>query len=231
MLPFIAARLWRGFTSVLRTLVLLFAIYLVFVLIGLAPVNNEFTPAGADGVEIFVMSNPVHADIVMPIQTEVINWREHFPDDCFRGNTKAATHVAVGWGDRGFFLETPTWADMKLSTAANAVFVPSETCLHVAMYKSVKTGPNMRAVRISTKQYRQLVNFVAGRFRKRDGESGFQQIKGAAYGRHDAFFEAVGQYHGFYTCNSWVGSALQAAGVRVGWMTPLPKTVFLYLPE
>jgi hypothetical protein len=32
------------------------------------------------------------------------------------------------------------------------------------------------------------------------------------------------------TCNCWVGEAMRSAGIRTAWFTPLPKTVFLYLP-
>ena len=38
-------------------------------------------------------------------------------------------YVAIGWGDRGFYVDTPTWADLKLSTLCNALFVPSESVL------------------------------------------------------------------------------------------------------
>ena len=203
-------------------------LYAAIVLIGLVPVNNDFVPT-ADGIEIFVSSNPVHADVVFPVTTDIINWRDYFPEECFVGNTSAATHVAVGWGDRGFFLETPTWADLKVSTAAHALLWPSDTCLHVTMKANVTTGPNTRSVRISPEQYLRMAEFVKAQFRTDTDRP--QQIAAAAYGRSDAFFEARGTYHCCNTCNSWVGNALSAAGIRVGWMTPLPKTVFLYLPE
>ena len=103
--------------------------YLLVVLVGLIPVNNEFDPSQGK-IRIRVVSSPVHADFMLPISNQVIDWRTVFPADCFPSDTSKATHLAVGWGDRGFFLETPTWADIKVSTTAKAMLWPSESCMH-----------------------------------------------------------------------------------------------------
>ena len=203
--------------------------FAIIILIGLIPMNNGFQES-PDGIEVFVTSNPVHAEIVMPIESNVINWRDQFPRSWFPEETRQATHVAIGWGDRGFFLRTPTWAELRLSVAANALFLPSETCLHVTMKSSVIPGANTRAVRISEQQYTLLVEYINDTFR-RDATGKILHVTGEHYSWNDAFFEAHGTYHFLNTCNSWVGRALQKASVRVGWMTPLPKTVFWYLPN
>ncbi len=204
-------------------------LYLAIVLVGLLPVNNDFVPA-QDGIEIFLVSNPVHADIVLPIDTDTIDWREHFPDECFTGDVSGATHVAIGWGDRGFFIETPTWADLRVSTAAKALFWPSTTCFHVSMIRAEYLGDDARSVKISVEQYEQLVEYVNSGFQS-DADGGKMQLENVSYAWNDAFFEAHGTYHCLKTCNSWVGGAMKAGGIKTGWLTPLPKTVFLYLPE
>ena len=199
------------------------------VVIGLIPVNNDFEPS-SDGIEIFIISNPVHADLVMPLHTEITDWSVHFPADCFSGNTFGATHVAIGWGDRGFYIETPTWADLRVSTTVKALFWPSKTCMHVTLTSTDYLGEDSRSVFISREQYGQLVDFVNSSFRINEHGDKIQ-ISDEAYGYNGAFFEALGTYHCVNTCNYWVGMAMQAAGIRTGWLTPLPKTVFLYLPE
>jgi len=200
---------------------------MAIVVIGLIPVNNDFEPAVA-GVEIFVTSNSVHAEIVVPVNHSVMNWREFFPDDDFSGDTSQATHAAIGWGDRSFFLETPTWSDLKFSTAFNAAFRPSETSVHVTMKDHVQTGPSTRSVRISEEQYANLVKNLQQSLGRHHGAP---VRLDASYGQRDMFYEATGSYHALNTCNSWCGRMLQSAGIRVGWSTPLPKTVFLYLPK
>ncbi len=203
-------------------------VYLLIALIGLIPVNNKFTPS-PDGVEIFLTSSAIHSDIIVPIVTETIDWREHLPASCFSGDTRGATHAAIGWGDKGFYIGTPTWGDLKASTVINALLLPSDSCMHVTMMHVAQLGSEARPLRISVKQYEQLAAHIQSSFLL--NASGKKiLIEGAAYGSDDAFFEAHGSYHCFNTCNCWTGAAMRSAGIRTGWFTPLPKTMFLYLP-
>jgi uncharacterized protein (TIGR02117 family) len=208
---------------------LLIVLYLLAVLAGLIPVNNGFeqTP---DGVEIFVTSTAIHGDVVVPIRNEVVDWGEHLPARCFSGDVRKATHVAFGWGDKGFYINTPTWDDLKASTVLRALFWPDDSCMHVVMKERDDISSGGKAVRISAEQYQRLVEFIRDSFRT-DADGRFQLIEGAAYHSSDAFFEAHGSYHCLNTCNCWVGRALRTAGLRCGWFTPLPKTTFLYLPD
>ena len=217
---------------ILRTLGAVLAViltYMVIVLIGLIPVNNSFQPTPG-GVEIFIISSNVHADFVLPMTNETANWREFFGDARFNRDVTSATHVAIGWGDKGFFLDTPTWADLKVSTALKALFWPTDSCLHVAFDAAPTPSADVHSVTISTEQYARLVEYIQAKF-KLDQDRHATQIAGAAYATNDAFFEAVGGYHCLNTCNSWIGRGMQQAGIRTAWLTPLPRTVFLYLPS
>lgn len=201
------------------------AAYAIVILVGLIPVNNNFVPA-ENGIEIFVVSNDVHADIIVPIETEVIDWSEEFGVATFTGDVSARTHVAIGWGDQGFFIGTPTWNDFKVSVAVNALLLPSETCLHVS-YTEPEFHQGVASVKVSSEQYEELVGFIKKAFvRTSTGQP--IPIPNSAYGSTDAFFEAKGRYHLFNTCNSWVGRGLKKAGVRVPWQSSLPKTPMLY---
>lgn len=222
-------RCWRVLRFILRILLFALFFYVAIVLIGLIPVNNGFVPT-EDGIEVFLVSTPVHADIVLPIETDTIDWREHFPAEYFSGDVSGATHVAIGWGDRAFFVETPTWADMRVSTAAKALFWSSATCLHVSMKRAEYLGDDARSLKISVDQYRQLVEYVNAGFQS-DANGRKMRLDNVAYASNDAFFEAHGRYHCLNTCNCWVGGAMKAGGVKTGWLTPLPKTIFLYLPD
>jgi len=223
----------RWFSSALLIAVVLVGV--VF-LIGLVPINNDFEQPeeglekGSDGsIELFIVSTAVHADIIMPRANSIVDWDQEFASAQIAGNVDSATHVAVGWGDKGFFLETPTWKDLKASTAFNALFRPSASCVHMA-YTRPDLYADTASVRVSVEQYRDLVNFVKNSL-IRDDDGQFVPIVGFGYGTTDAFFNAKGSYHLFNTCNSWVGRGLGAAGVRVPWLTPLPKTPMLYLDD
>jgi len=205
----------------------LFALYMPILLLGLIPVNNDFTQSKADdAVEIYLVSNAVHSDILVPVADPTMDWRELFPASDFPGPTGDAPHVAIGWGDKGFYLHTPTWAELKLSTALNALFVPSDCCVHV-QFTYASYYPKRKAVKISRDQYRQLVQYILGSLTDRDEPA---KIGGYHYGRTDAFYEAKGNYHALNTCNSWVGRGLKQIGVRTPWLAPLPGTPAMYLP-
>lgn len=202
--------------------------YAALIVIGLFPVNNHFTPS-PEGVEIFVVSTEVHADLIVPISHELVDWSEEFDPAWFQGDISRYSHVAIGWGDRGFFLNTRTWADLKLSTMINALFWPSRTCLHVD-FTQPEYYTNAVSVKLSRNQYRELTQFIKSTF-QRDQEGRIIPIPGYSYSQTDTFFEAHGSYHLFNTCNSWVGLALRKAGVRTPWQSTLPHTPTLYLPE
>ena len=204
-------------------------LYFLVVVVGLIPVNNEFAPT-PDGIEIFLVSSAIHADIVLPLKTDTINWRADFSAECFSGDTSEATHVAVGWGDKEFFVATRRWSDLRASIVAKALFFPSETCLHVTLTRADTLPDDARTVTISTQQYTDLVQFINSTF-QHDENGAKIQVPNTSYTPNDAFFEAQGSYHCLNTCNVWVGRVAQSAGIRAGWLTPMPKTVFLYVPD
>jgi uncharacterized protein (TIGR02117 family) len=221
-------RIARGSLRCCQFFLLSLLLYFLAVLVGLIPVNNDFEPTQG-GVEIMVTSTAIHADLVLPIRNETMDWSQHLLPSDFTGDVKGATHVAFGWGNKEFYVDTPTWGDVTAGVLFRALCWPSATCMHVSMLdvKDIPTGA--RKTTISREQYRRLVEHVLGNFRK-GADGRFLRIEGGAYDTNDAFYHADGSYHAFNTCNCWVGRGLKVAGVRTGWFTPLPKTVFLYMP-
>jgi len=57
----------------------------------------------------------------IPTQNEFIDWTTKVSPDDTKGKKKG-DWLAFGWGDKGFYLNTPTWADLKFSTAVKAAF-------------------------------------------------------------------------------------------------------------
>ena len=86
----------------------LFLFYCSFLVAGYIPVNRDFvSPAGDDSVRIFIRSNEIHTDLVLPTCDEAtqIDWRELFPPSHFRSDVTRARYVAIGWGNRAFFVD------------------------------------------------------------------------------------------------------------------------------
>ena len=193
-------------------------------LLGLVPANPGWREA-EQGITIYVRTNGVHTWIVMPKVTPVIDWRplapgEHLAD----GRWGAGDHIAVGYGNRDFYLNTPTWADLKLSTAFYAFFGGGPTLLHVEHDHQPQADEWQRPIVLRPEEYRRLVGFIAGRFKRDDAGRSIPLI-GRGYGRSDMFYEANGGYSFILTCNEWTGRALRAAGVTTGLWTPLEQSI------
>ena len=180
--------------------------------------------AGADAVTLFVESSAVHTAIIVPKQAAGVDWRDWAPGQDLRDPRYAGfPFLAIGWGEAGFFRETPHWRDVKPGTILHAALGSDRTLIHVDHLPLPRAnGGDIRMIRLSPQAYRKLVAFIQASWRR-----GGRHDPG--YDVYDAFYEANGRYSATHTCNSWTGNALAAAGVRMGWWTPFPWTVTWWL--
>ena len=224
--------------KLLRTLLRVLAVIIIFVLTYLLlsfvlsriPANPDFDQA-SKGVTIFIESNGVHTDIVVPAKHRLIDWTRLLPYDHFEQADSSFKYVAFGWGDKGFYLETPTWADLKFSTAFEAVFFLGSTAMHVTYKrKPPEEFALARKIVITEKQYQALIDYITSSF-ETDTTGNFIWIDHQGYNKNDCFYEAHGTYSFVKTCNVWTGKVLKQAGIRVGLWTPFDSSVFNQLPD
>jgi uncharacterized protein (TIGR02117 family) len=209
------------------------AFYGGFLLLGFVPQNLDYArPAEYDAVRIFVRSNEIHTDLVLPVICDdpAIDWRRRFPPRHFQSPVADDRYVAVGWGNRQFYVETPRWADLKVSSAVVALCWPSETVLHVEYLPDAAGGETFRELWISRQQYRDLATFVESSIGATDAQGAAEPATTVTYHSRDRFYLASGRYHAFNTCNQWTGRGLAAAGAPVGIWTPLQPHVLWRLP-
>lgn len=186
--------------------------------LGAIPVNADFTPS-AEGIELCVRSNGIHTDYVVPAQTRVVDWHGQHPPAHFPRLTRMPAYIAYGWGDRGFYLETPNWSDLKLGTALVAVSGLGEGALHVEYLDHPRGGERVACTRVSEAQYTRLARYIQRTF-KRDENGAVLRIDAPGYGDADAFYEARGAYNLFFTCNEWVRRGLSESGIRAPAWSP-----------
>lgn len=194
----------------------------------LSRMGVEAEPSTSQDISIYILTNGVHTDIVLPIKTDFIDWSKDIKFENTRSEDTTFQYVALGWGDRGFYLETPTWADLKFSTAFKAAFGLSKTAIHATFYQELKEGKNCVKIKISANQYQKLIEYVKKSF-KTDSENHFVCIQtDARYGKSDAFYEATGRYSLFHTCNTWTNNALKIAGQKACVWTPFDTGIFYH---
>ncbi len=193
------------------------------------PTNTGFHP-DRNGVEIAVVHNGVHADLLLPLRTPQHNWWELFSPEDFPRDVSEFRYASFGWGNRAFYLETPTWSDVRVTTVAKALMGIGDSAMHVdLLYALPPTSARCRRIWISAEQYGQVVDRVRGTLRVTD-DGRTCPIRGVQYYDSDTFYEATGHYHLLRTCNVWTSDVLRASGIRAGFWTPFASSVFTQLP-
>jgi uncharacterized protein (TIGR02117 family) len=189
-------------------------------------VNDDVKPV--DEVTIYILTNGVHTDIVVPVRTDQIDWSRYIPFENTTANDHSAELLALGWGDRGFYLETPTWADLKASTACKAAFGLSRSAVHATYYKNLKEDSSCKSIKISKTEYDGLIGYIKNSLKMNEGTDPVLIKTNANYGTHDAFYEAAGSYSLFQTCNTWTNNSLKSCGQKASWWTPFDTGIFYH---
>ncbi|WP_409514632.1 TIGR02117 family protein [Chryseobacterium sp.] len=214
---------------ILKVIGVILGIVIIYVILGLL---IPYIPVSAkdDGqkkeIPVYIYTNGVHTDIVMPVKNDLQDWSAKIPFADTKSKKTDYQYIGIGWGDKGFYLDTPTWADLKFSTAVKAAFWLSDSAMHCTYYRTMKEGEDCKMIMISRGQYENLVKFVEDKF-DRDQKGKFMLIPtDAVYGDNDAFYDAKGTYSFLYTCNTWSNNALKAAGQKAALWTPSDFGIF-----
>lgn len=177
-------------------------------------------------IEIYILTNGVHTDLVVPIKNDEMDWGKELPFENTISRRSDFNYLSVGWGDKGFYLDTPTWAELKVSTALKAAFWMSESAMHCTYYFEMTEGKDCKKLLLTKKQYQNLVKYIRDKFdRDANGNVIFIETD-AVYGIHDAFYDAKGKYSFLDTCNSWANEGLKAAGQKAAQWTPSDLGIF-----
>jgi len=189
------------------------------------PVAAE--PVTADStIPLFIHSNGVHTDLVVPIRSPYYDWSRQLPLSHTLAADSSYHYVGLGWGDRGFYLETPTWGELKPSVAVRAGFWLGSSLIHATYFsdEELKPGPDCIALRLTPAQYARLVAYVQQSFQQ-DASGQLAWLPAHSYGPHDAFYAANSRYSLFHTCNTWANNGLKACGQKASLWTPFDSGI------
>jgi len=220
----------KGVFLIIAFLLSFILLYLIFALVlTIVPVNNSFKPT-ENGITIFVQSNGVHTDLVLPVKNNIHDWTLKIDPEEFEINEKPFKYVSFGWGDKGFYLNTPTWAELKFNTAFNAMFLGGASCMHVSYETEAPAlDKRTREINISEEQYSVMVKFIDTSFQK-DKNGNYVIIPGHHYsGANDCFYNATESYYFYKTCNVWTNRGLKEAGIKTAAWAPFDQSVLYHL--
>lgn len=211
-------RLVKGVLRVLGGFFIILLLYLCCYFLVPHCGNGCSGSAPKDYIEIYLVNSGVHTDVVVPWNDGAKNWGETFPQN--QPQDSNLTYLALGWGHKKFYMETPTWNDLTVANALSATFGVGETALHVRNIPRPFCGEPNRCIWISNQDYANLCRYI-----ERSAKAEIQPakvIEQLMY-PHDKYYEATGHYHALRTCNTWVADALLAANQKGPIWTASPQ--------
>lgn len=193
------------------------AYLLTATILGSIVVNADHTEPES-GVEIFVVTFDVHADIMVPLRNPAMDWSPWFPFHDFK-EPRYGDYVMFGWGDREFYTRVREWKDLTAGAALRGAFLQTPTLMHISHWRQPMTTNQVQRVVLTETNYARLCEHLQSGFRLNE-HGGPILVTNLTYRGWDAFYEATGRYDGVNNCNEWAGRALRKAGVRTGLWTP-----------
>ncbi len=220
----------RALAWILAGVAALVAAFLLAAWIGSAIPRNPGWQEPATGIPIMIESNGVHTGLVLPIVTDIKDWRTTFPS---AGAPRVEdgwmpTHIAIGWGEKEVFLNTPTWSDLKLSTALRIATRGGEGLVRVSHYVNPQPSPYHRRILLRPEEYARLTRRVEAMLPPLPPGARRRSYTGFDPTAHN--YDASGRYTLTNTCNQWTSDTLAHAGVRIGAWTPFAGGVMKWFP-
>jgi len=209
------------------TLVLLPVMYLAAsVIISRIPTRQQ--PITTSDVTVFIATSGIHTDLILPVKSNHINWSEKVTSDGIKYIENTGQYIAFGWGNRDFYMKTPTWADLKFITAFRAVFGLGHSAMHITFFPEVTEGPECVRIILNQAQYACLVRYIRQSFVKNDNDTFVRINMGSLYGPLESFYEAHGRFSLFFTCNTWVNAGLKSCGQKACLWTAFDRGIFYH---
>lgn len=206
----------KWFARLLTAFLALPALYFAAALIGsLVPVNEGWREP-EKGIDIYIADNGIHADLVMPMMAEGLDWSAVIPPGDMALADPSDRWIAFGSGEERVYLNTPTWWDITPRTIL-AALAGGRRVMHVEYLAS----PNyaVREIRLRPDEYRRLWAAVRADF-VLDPSGRPERLTHPGYGCCDAFYRAQGKESAFKTCNSSLARWLRLAGIETSLWPP-----------
>lgn len=210
----------RCLRTVLAPFFMALAYLLASVLLGWVPVQRtlpEMQAAAPASHAVYLVSNGVHINLVLPAHDDEADWRQWLPETAAEGQD----WLYLGWGSEAFYTQVPTWGDLTVPLAARALLWDNSVLF--ARYGPpplTADSANVRRIPLARAQYRHLLADLRAQWAAPQPLTGFPH-----------FYRARGAYQPVQTCNEWVRRRLYGAGVRVPAWTPFDRPLLWFFPD
>lgn len=139
---------------------------LIVILLSHIPVNKDAEQPHSGNV-VYLTSDGIHIDVHLPVHSNHYDWSGFLPTYTFKAGKQVYEYITFGWGDWGFYLDTPTWAELKPKTLLKAAFLKTPTVMHVSYLTAppVETKKKIKKIILSDDQMDVLKEHIQGSFK------------------------------------------------------------------
>lgn len=176
-------------------------------------------------IVVYFMNSGVHTDFVVPVKNKLVDWREYFPRENTKENDTSLNLIAIGWGDKDFYLNTPEWADLTFKTAFCAGFGLGTSAIHATYHASILTDRPTVKLLLTENQYKRLIQYIRKslKFDKNQQTIILTPKNKKILKKNDAYYDANRSFSFLLSCNTWVNNGLKASGQKACLWTSLPQ--------
>lgn len=205
----------------------------VLVIAALTPRKwGSLPPQGDCTLKVYVSGDVMHTNLIVPVSSAGFDWHNYLDLDKV-GNQPADNYryLQFGWGDRIFYMETPSWAEMNYSSALRALLLQNPSAMFVKGHPTVPRypGETLKCLSLSQADYLALMKYIEASFQA--DPQGRKVRLGNGQDGESGFYAANGKYSMFKTCNSWTAEALRAANVNTPLWGGLAPAVLFHLQD
>ena len=178
---------------------------------------------------VFLMKSGIHVDFLLPISNEFKDWQEEFPISNTRSKDSTYKKIAIGWGSKDFYMNTPTWDDLTLKIFLISNFGLGSSAIQVKYYTdTLPKDSKITPLKLSDNQYKKLVKYIETSLkRSKSNNSSFILPKNPkVLTENNSFYDAKQTYSLLLTCNTWINNGLKASGQKACLWTPYAGGIF-----
>lgn len=197
----------------MRLLFLINIVYLMFSFSGHKNASELTTPgkvkvnnsASEDSLHIFLVRQRWHTGILFDIQkVDTLIWPEIT-------EMKDFGYIDVGWGDEDFY----QYPGFDAGLAVKALFYPTPSVLrihgfNISSFRYAELSDVAVKIYLNRSQFDSICRYISLTYVKDSKNQPIQAQKTSS--ERTIFYKAVGKYHLFNTCNTWVAKGLLKAG-------------------
>jgi len=177
-------------------------------------------------VTVYLFKGGVHTDFLVPVVTRIEDWSSHFPYANNRIVDTTFRWIRIGFGDKAFFTQCPTWGDLTFSMAIKAMTGGNGAAIHAYYEYEIPMDKPTARLSLTLNQYERLCTYIKNSLVFRDGKPILlSSLEGTTFD-YDRYYAAYGTYSLASTCNTWINDGLKASGQKACYWSALAGGLF-----